>query len=42
VVNLPEAHNDLNRAYGKEVAHVFTRPGLLQGALHGLCARTAL
>jgi len=28
VVNLPEAHNDLNRAYGKEVAHVFTGPGL--------------
>lgn len=27
VVNLPLAHNDLNRGYGKEVAHVFTRPG---------------
>jgi hypothetical protein len=27
VVNLPRAHNDLNRAHGKEVAHVFTRPG---------------
>jgi hypothetical protein len=27
VVNLPAAHNDLNRAYGKEVAHVFTTPG---------------
>jgi hypothetical protein len=27
-VNLPAAHNDLNRAYGKEVAHVFARPGL--------------
>ena len=27
VVNLPAVHNDLNRAYGKEVAHVFSRPG---------------
>jgi hypothetical protein len=27
VVNLPAAHNDLNRAYGKEVAHVFGAPG---------------
>jgi hypothetical protein len=27
VVNLPAAHNDLNCAYGKEVGHVFTRPG---------------
>ena len=27
VVNLPRVHNDLNRGYGKEVAHVFTRPG---------------
>lgn len=27
VVNLPRAHNDLNIAYGKEVAHVFRRPG---------------
>jgi hypothetical protein len=27
VTNLPALHNDLNRAYGKTVAHVFTRPG---------------
>lgn len=27
VVNLPLAHNDLNRGYGKHVAHVYTRPG---------------
>lgn len=27
VVNLAAAHNDLNRGYGKYVAHVFTRPG---------------
>ncbi len=27
VRNVAAAHNDLNVAYGKEVAHVFTRPG---------------
>ncbi|MEM6421057.1 MAG: PKD domain-containing protein [Pseudomonadota bacterium] len=27
VVNLPAAHNDLNVGYGKEVAHVYARPG---------------
>jgi len=27
VVNLPKVHNDLNRAYGKAVTHVFTRAG---------------
>jgi hypothetical protein len=27
VVNLPTAHNDLDTAYGKEVAHIFRRPG---------------
>jgi hypothetical protein len=27
VENLPAAHNDLDRAYGKDVAHVFARPG---------------
>jgi hypothetical protein len=30
VVNLPALHNDLNRAYGKSVAHVFTIPGLYE------------
>jgi hypothetical protein len=49
VVNLPAVHNDLNRAYGKEVAHVFTRPGLFTvtctvydpgGRLVGSVART--
>lgn len=28
VVNLPVQHNDLNRAYGRAVAHVFTMPGV--------------
>ncbi|MEM6421058.1 MAG: PKD domain-containing protein [Pseudomonadota bacterium] len=26
-INLPAAHNDLNTAFGAEVAHVFTQPG---------------
>jgi len=30
VMNLPDRHNDLNRAYGKRVAHVFTRSGSFQ------------
>lgn len=37
VVNVPAAHNDLDCAFGKEVGHVFTRPGTytVTCAVHG-------